>query len=128
MEKKELLGKKIVPIFSTKETRVFTVTSTSEYEVEGRRDKTTAYFGFSGIRLATDAEVVNDGRFEGSCPHKYVSYRETIKKQRIPFERQEYKEDMSQLSGMHTNAYICDWCGQHIDWDSKVVLKPPSHW
>ena len=124
----ELLGKKIVSIFSSTEKRVFTVTAIAEWEIEARREKVTAYFGSSAVRLATDAEIKNDGRFEGSCPHNYVSYRAIIKKRRIPFELQEYKESFGAPSGMSINAYICDWCGQHINGDTKEILKPAYRW
>ncbi|HAV56895.1 MAG: hypothetical protein A2003_13160 [Acinetobacter sp. GWC1_38_13] len=124
----ELLGKKIVSIFSSTEKRVFTVTAVAEWEIEARREKVTAYFGSSDVRLATDAEVKNDGRYKGSCPHNFVSYYSIIKKKHIPFEHQLYKTDFRKPSLMHTNAYICDWCGQHVDWDTKEILKQASHW
>lgn len=121
---REIVGKKIVSIHNS-DTKVYTAISVNESQVEAHRPNpsTWAYFGISDIRLATNAEIHNDGRFKGSCPHLYLSYFEIIKKQNIPHEYQEYKTDFSKNSMMSVNAYICDWCGQHIDRDTNKVLK-----
>jgi hypothetical protein len=127
---KELIGKKVVGTHS-KDTKVYTVVKVGEFEVEAYREvggSTWAYFGVSGIRLATPAEIHNDGRFEGSCPHRYRSYLEKIQKQNIPHEYQEYKTDFSKPSMMSINAWVCDWCGQHIDRDTDKILKPAYRW
>ncbi|WP_180155239.1 hypothetical protein [Acinetobacter sp. YH12045] len=123
---KELIGKKIVSIRS-QEKRVFIATSISEHEVEGHTNSggsTWIYLGISDVRLATQEEIQRGERFHGSCPHKYRSYFEIMKKQHIPHEYQEYATDFSKPCMMSVNAWVCDWCGQHIDRDTNEVLKP----
>lgn len=125
---REIIGKKIVSIRSS-DRKVYTAVKVGEYEVEAHRTKggsTWAYLGISDVRLATNAEIHNDGRFECSCPHHYRSYFEIIKKQNIPPELQTYKTDYSKPSMMTVNAWVCDWCGQHIDKDIDKILKPAS--
>jgi len=121
----ELIGKKIVSAYSL-EDRVFTAISINNNQVEAHRSKpssTWAYFGLNEVRLATTEEIIKDQRFKGSCPHRYRSYLEIIKAQRIPPEHQEYFMDYSKPSMMSVDAWVCDWCGQHIDRDTGKVLK-----
>ena len=121
---RELLGKKIVAIFDKEDGDIYTVIKVGEYQVEAHKTadgSTWADWSFSQIRLATQEEIITKKR--GKCPHKYRSYQEIIKKQRIPYEFQEYKEDYSKLSMRSVNAWVCDWCNQHIDRDTDQILK-----
>ena len=120
---KELLGKKIV-FFRGDDDDVYKVTKVSEYQVEAHKTtggSTWAYCSFNQIRLATQEEVITKKR--GKCPHKYRSYFEIIKTQKIPHEYQVYKTDYSKPSMMSINAWVCDWCDQHINRDTGEVLK-----
>lgn len=120
---RELLGKKIVAIHGD-DSDVYTVIKVGDHQVEAHKTaggSTWAYWSFSQIRLATQEESAMMKR--GKCPHKYRSYLEIIKNQNIPYGYQVYKTDYSKPSMMSVNAWVCDWCGQHIDRDTNKILK-----
>lgn len=124
-----LQGEKVVLIFSS-EIRVFTVrescvTERNEIDAEVFRTKpgniTTWFHGFNrAYRLATEEEVKNDARFEGSCPHKFITYDQLAIKSNIPLKRQKYSDADSWM------VYCCEWCG--LKQKNGEILEKPYRW
>lgn len=126
-----LIGKKVVSIFDSKDTGLWVVErqwssefKTNEIDVQVRRystKTTTWFFGYRRtFREATDEEIQHGGRFDGSCPHKFIAYDRLVIKNDITPKQQKYSDADSWM------VDCCEWCG--LEQKNGQILEKPIRW